>query len=546
MLRFLLLIILGTGEIILCQVLELDNIPHKSLSRRPQQHSPSLILEETLAILRTISSKVPRGHKEKEPERKQPKLQQYAELIDVIERFHEILKPIIEEEKKKPKIILPTQYKEYSNKDRLAFFFNPPKKLSPNTNPQTQRPISLGRIMKLWANLPKGSYIPGLLNVSDGVAEFINIHRQIYQSIPEAIIGLIIFAAEQIISSETEIKTNSNQRTNQRESLLMEQMTMDTKTNLSTQSDPSTSLTKTIDAERMTAGRSYRPLSTEKRIPRSISQKHPLILHFTMQTDQMDSEETVAGRSYRQQPTKMNTQTIRQSIKLARKTITNKQMIIEPEDNKSIKNPTTKQNMNKKLNSKIMEILNQEKYDHPIQPIPNENQEIQTLHNPKSNLLQSLNPQNQAKQKGKLQYPKIGCKQITTKIPEAKQVNQSPYPISPQRVPKLEPTPNILSTSHPCRSREKRQMQPQLLMTSPQNPPNATRPVQDLRNRNKDPTPRIRQRQSSTPRLTSRNSWTDQGRKEERREGRNLENRETDNDDGEILDSNWRINKRDT
>ncbi|KAA6393040.1 MAG: hypothetical protein EZS28_011436 [Streblomastix strix] len=43
-----------------------------------------------------------------------------------------------------------------------------------------------------------------------------------------------------------------------------------------------------------------------------------------MQTDQMKSEETVAGRSYRQKPTKMNIQTIRQSITLARKTITSK------------------------------------------------------------------------------------------------------------------------------------------------------------------------------------------------------------------------------
>ncbi|KAA6362486.1 MAG: hypothetical protein EZS28_041986, partial [Streblomastix strix] len=43
-------------------------------------------------------------------------------------------------------------------------------------------------------------------------------------------------------------------------------MTMKTMTNLSTQSNPSSSLTETMDSERMTAGRSYRPLSTEKRI----------------------------------------------------------------------------------------------------------------------------------------------------------------------------------------------------------------------------------------------------------------------------------------
>ncbi|KAA6366618.1 MAG: putative Transposon Ty3-G Gag-Pol polyprotein, partial [Streblomastix strix] len=88
----------------------------------------------------------------------------------------------------------------------------------------------------------------------------------------------------------------------------------------------------------------------------------------------------------------------------------------------------------------------------------------------------------------------------------------------------------------------KRQMQPHLLKTSPQNTPKATRPVQDLRNRNKVVTPKIRQKQSPTPRLTSRNSWTEQERKEERREGRDLENHETDNEDSEILDRNGRTN----
>ncbi|KAA6354281.1 MAG: hypothetical protein EZS28_050191, partial [Streblomastix strix] len=108
---------------------------------------------------------------------------------------------------------------------------------------------------------------------------------------------------------------------NQRESQLMEQITMETKINLRTQSNQNISLTETIDSERMTAGRSYRPLSTEKRITRSISQIYPPTLLFSMQTGQIDSEETVAGRGYRQQPKKMGTQTIRQSIILAMKTI---------------------------------------------------------------------------------------------------------------------------------------------------------------------------------------------------------------------------------
>ncbi|KAA6353859.1 MAG: hypothetical protein EZS28_050615 [Streblomastix strix] len=117
-------------------------------------------------------------------------------------------------------------------------------------------------------------------------------------------------------------------------------MTTKTKTNLSTQSNPSISLMETMDSERMTAGRSYRPLSTEKRIPSLISQKYPPTFHLTMQTDLKDSEETIVGRSYRQQPMKMDTKTIRQSITLAMKTITSKLTIIELDDNKTIKDPT--------------------------------------------------------------------------------------------------------------------------------------------------------------------------------------------------------------
>ncbi|KAA6361836.1 MAG: hypothetical protein EZS28_042638 [Streblomastix strix] len=43
--------------------------------------------------------------------------------MDVIEIFHEIMKPIIEEVKKKLKVMLPGQYKKYSNKEGPAFFY---------------------------------------------------------------------------------------------------------------------------------------------------------------------------------------------------------------------------------------------------------------------------------------------------------------------------------------------------------------------------------------------------------------------------------------
>ncbi|KAA6366510.1 MAG: hypothetical protein EZS28_037964, partial [Streblomastix strix] len=311
----------------------------------------------------------------------------------------------------------------------------------------------------------------------------------------------------------------------------MQRTTKKTVTNLSTQSKPSISQTETMDQERVTAGRNYRPLSTEKRIPRSISQKYPPTFHLTMQTDQMDSEGTVAGRSYRQQPTKTDAKTIKQSITLAMKTITIKQMIIESEDNnKTTKDPSTKYNTNK-----IVQIINQEKKSH-LKYIPNKNQEFQTLHNPKAKFLQSPHLQNQVKLRGKLQYLNKGYNKPTNTILEAKQVNLSPYPISPQGVSKLEPTPTLLTSSHPSRSGEKRQKQLQLLKTRTQNAPKATRPVQDPRSRNKDLTPKSRQKQSPIPRLTSWISWTEQERKEERREGRDLENRETDKKNREKLD----------
>ncbi|KAA6353425.1 MAG: hypothetical protein EZS28_051049, partial [Streblomastix strix] len=54
--------------------------------------------------------------------------------------------------------------------------------------------------------------------------------------------------------------------------------------------------------------------------------------------------------------------------------------------------------------------------------------------------------------KRKIVVPNKGFNQPTTMILEAKQANRSPYPISPQVFPKLEPTPTLLTISHPSRS----------------------------------------------------------------------------------------------
>ncbi|KAA6398278.1 MAG: hypothetical protein EZS28_006198 [Streblomastix strix] len=110
------------------------NTPHKLSSPHSQQHSSSPSLEETLTLLRAVPLGNPRGYKEREPEPEKLKLQQYAGLMEVIERFHEIMKPIIEEGKKKPDTMLPGQYKHYPNKVGRMFFY-PPKNYHPTPIP---------------------------------------------------------------------------------------------------------------------------------------------------------------------------------------------------------------------------------------------------------------------------------------------------------------------------------------------------------------------------------------------------------------------------
>ncbi|KAA6366808.1 MAG: hypothetical protein EZS28_037665 [Streblomastix strix] len=136
--------------------------------------------------------------KKKESQPKQPKLQQYAGLMGVIERFHEVMKPIIEEEKKKPDTMLPGQYKHYPYKDGPMFFY-PPKNYRPTPIP---RPKDLNLSEEQWEQFD-GDVRQGVVPY---LAGFINIYPQIYQSIPEAVIGLITFAAEQIIETEKEDK----------------------------------------------------------------------------------------------------------------------------------------------------------------------------------------------------------------------------------------------------------------------------------------------------------------------------------------------------
>ncbi|KAA6377352.1 MAG: hypothetical protein EZS28_027117, partial [Streblomastix strix] len=98
-------------------ILNIDNSPH------PQQHSSQPLLQETLAILRTISPGDPRGYKEREPETKKQKLQQYKGLMEVIESFHDTMKLKIEEEKLNLKVDQPGKTRDFPNKDGPVFFY---------------------------------------------------------------------------------------------------------------------------------------------------------------------------------------------------------------------------------------------------------------------------------------------------------------------------------------------------------------------------------------------------------------------------------------
>ncbi|KAA6374798.1 MAG: hypothetical protein EZS28_029674, partial [Streblomastix strix] len=497
--------------------------------------------KETLAILRTISHGYPRGHKQKQIERKLPKLHQIAGLMDVIQRYHILMKPIIEEEKKKPKIMLPGLYREYPNKDDSAFFYPP----------NNYRPTPILRLKDL--NLSKeqlkqfdedardsaGSYIPGLININDGIAGFINMQHQTYQSIPEAVIGLFVFAAEQIIEQETESKDqeqltyelkrivayeiDENEEEDQSENEIQSKYFTKGNDGLS-KNDSGTQLQATVNGE----------ANPEINIAKISANTQP---------HNVNGSEGLKGNGcgmHLQEATNENRYPNHQAIDNTGNENNNEQVNENRtgDNNKTTQDPTMNANMNKKLNSKTMQILNLKRKDSFTQPIQNKNQQIQIFHNQKASYSQSLYLTNQTKLKEKLQYLNRRYNKLTNTKLEAEQACKNPYPISPKGVPKLEPISTLLTTSHPSRSGEKRQMQLQLLQTSPQSTPKATKPVQDPRNRNKDSTQTTKQKQSPIPRLTSRISWTEDEREEERREGRDLENCETDKENREILDGN--------
>ncbi|KAA6389016.1 MAG: hypothetical protein EZS28_015454, partial [Streblomastix strix] len=496
------------------------NTPHKPSSPHSQQHSASPPLEETLAILRTISPCDPRGYKEREPEPKQPKLQQYVGLMDVTERFHEIMKPIIEGERMKPKIMLPGQYKHYPNKDGSLFFY-PPK---------IYRPIPIPRPKDLDLSEEQWEQFDG--DVREGVVPII------YQSIPEAVIGLVTFAAQQIVESETESE-DQEQLTNQVERIVADgtddnedndqsEHAMESKhfTNGNDglrKNDSGTQLQATVNGE---ADPEFNIIKTFANIP----------FH------NVNGSDVLGGNGCGTQ-LQAATNVIRHENHQAIDNTGNRDNYEQAIDNRIGGQQQNNQGSNNEIQHQQDCVNNKPEQIGSPHTIHSE-QELIYLNTSQSKGQPPLitTPPKLNQVKGKVVILKQKIHQPNELDTESKQVNQSPYPISSQGVPKLEPTLTLLTTSHQSSSGVKWQMQPQLLKTNPQDAPKAPRPMQNPRNRNMDSTKKTRQKQSPIPRLTNRISWTEEKRDQERREGKDLENRETDKENREILDGNGRIN----
>ncbi|KAA6358663.1 MAG: hypothetical protein EZS28_045811, partial [Streblomastix strix] len=172
-----------------------------------------------------------------------------------------------------------------------------------------------------------GSQIPGLLNINDGVAGFINIHPQMYQSVPEEVIDLIILAVKQIVQSETESKDHE-QLKNELERIIDDGTDNNGNDEQSEHSiEPKHFINGNDGLRKNNSGTQLQATVKREANPEIEITKISVNTPPHNVNNQMDSEETVAGRNCRQQPTIMDTKTIRQSITLARKTITSKPMI---------------------------------------------------------------------------------------------------------------------------------------------------------------------------------------------------------------------------
>ncbi|KAA6377327.1 MAG: hypothetical protein EZS28_027148 [Streblomastix strix] len=481
----------------------------KHSSPHTQQHSPSPSLEETLAILRTISPGDPRGYKERELERKQPKLHQHAGLMYVVERFHEIMKPIIEEEKKKPKVMLLGQYKEYPNKDGPAFFY-PPKNYRPALIPRPkdrnlsekqwkQFDVNLGRIYQ--EDHTSQDYQTLVMEWLDSLTYT----PQIYQSIPEAVIGLFTFAAQQIVESETENK-DQEQLSNEIERIIADG-TDDNGNN--DQSEHA------IEPKHFTNGNDgLRKNDSGTQLQATVNGEAKSEIHITKTSANtlpynLNGSDRLGGKGCGTQLQAITNENGHQNHQVI--DITGKENIFEQANDNRTGGQQNNQGSNNETqhkqdsgNNKRREIGSSHT-THSEQELINSN-----ISQPKGQPLLITKHPELGQAKGKVVVPKQRMQPTNDHDTRIKTGQLKSVPNKSFGSPEARANSDSPNHFKPQQEQRKKADVAQLLKTSPQNTPKATRTVQDPRNRNKDSTSKIRQKQSPTPGMTSWISQTEQ------------------------------------
>ncbi|KAA6374270.1 MAG: hypothetical protein EZS28_030204 [Streblomastix strix] len=94
------------------------------------------------------------------------------------------MQPVIEQEKQYGRELLPGQTRHYLNKSGPAFFY-------PLKNYQQTPSLKTTDFLR--------TYIPGLLNIENGVTGIIDLCAETYKSVPDATVALIIFAVRNIV-----------------------------------------------------------------------------------------------------------------------------------------------------------------------------------------------------------------------------------------------------------------------------------------------------------------------------------------------------------
>ncbi|KAA6379511.1 MAG: hypothetical protein EZS28_024964 [Streblomastix strix] len=395
-------------------------------------------------------------------------------------------------------------FTEYPNKDCSAFFY-PTKNYRPTPIP---RPKYLNLSEEQW-NLgespQRGSYIPGLIYVNDGVAGFINIHYQIYQSIPEVVKGLIVFTSEQIVQSEAESK-EQEQLTNQIERVVADGTDDNEDSNQSEHA---------IEPKHFTNGNDgLRKNDSGTQLQATVNGEANSQINITKTSantppHNANGSDGLGGNGYEAQ--------------LLAATNENKQQNRHAIDNTGSENNNEQTNDNRTGGQQInqgSDIESQLEQDNGNTKLgetgsshtSNSEQELRNanISQPKGQPTLIITPSELGQVKRKVVVPKKGMQPTIDHDTRSKTDQQKSVPNMPLGSP--EARANFDTPNHFAPQQEQRKKADVAPVTEDKSikPPKATRPVQDSRNRNKNSNSKIRQKQSPIPRLTSRISWTEQ------------------------------------